>query len=430
MLVAGGVLPLHGVGRHAFAIHGVHVPSAVLLVAASLLLLLHLRSLSAVLRRAPLALAWMLHALAELSSLVARAPTSVTPRALVRALSGGATVAGFTAACMDDGNRDALLLGSCVGGIGTVAVSLVGYLAHLRGPLGVLPFRYASRHPVLGSVPRLSGTFGHSPQHFGEYLIVLGAMGGVASESGRRRLGIAALVAAAVALALTVSWASVAGMVALLAWYAARGGVSAGARIAVLSAAGALACAGTWMVNVGPPAPGVAEGRIVVPCREVRPDHLLAAVEGSWKAPTRCMQLGVTSPYPHFMTLYAAAKHASLEAFRAAPVVGVGAEGFRSTARRWSTSAMESQKVAHYDSPHATYLGALATGGLLGGITVLAILGAFLWVVVRAPRHGAKLAAGAGVLGLLVVGLDIDILHLRHLWVLTALLGALDRPPA
>lgn len=421
--VAAAVLPFHAVGQRELAIRGVHLASTAVIGAAVLLLLLCRQR--RVLVRGPLVWAWTLHSLTELAATLVES-TRVTPRSLARALASGVSVAGFTAGCLDDGVRSSLLLGAAVGGLGAVGVSLVGYLVFLRGPLGVQPFRFASRHPVLGTIPRLSGTFGHSPQHFGEYLLALGAMGAVAARAGRKRLGLIVLALAALALALTASWAAAAGVAAVAAYLAARPRATPLARAGALATALVVAGAGSWLVNVGLSAPNARAGRTSVPCSDARFDHLLVGIEGTWTSPTACAQLGVARPYPHFMTLYAAAKHASLEAFRSSPLVGVGADGFARRAGVWSTSAVGSPRAVHYGAPHSTYLGALATRGLLGGLSVLALLVAFVLIVARSRRDEAALAAAAGMLALLVVGLDIDILAQRHLWVLSALLGALD----
>jgi hypothetical protein len=99
--------------------------------------------------------------------------------------------------------------------------------------------------------------------------------------------------------------------------------------------------------------------------------------------------------------------HVSLDAFRSRPLAGVGAGGFEA---RYIRDRDETKYSAY---PHSLFMRALAEGGVLGVLGMLAFLGAVLAGVLRGLRHAGRedrivtaAALAAGVCFLLHAQLD------------------------
>lgn len=112
---------------------------------------------------------------------------------------------------------------------------------------------------------------------------------------------------------------------------------------------------------------------------------------------------------------------ASWEMFRAHPLAGVGPglypkrlDSLRDSGALGIPAGMPELK------PHSTFLGALAEGGLIGFAALV-----LLWVFLLRRRPGGSdplaLALWCGLAGWIVVGLNIDILNFRWLWLYFAL---------
>jgi hypothetical protein len=113
-------------------------------------------------------------------------------------------------------------------------------------------------------------------------------------------------------------------------------------------------------------------------------------------------------------------KELAWEAFRAHPLTGVGLDRFHDVTER---AYREGRLPARYRAadPHSAMLGRLAETGLAGGVT-LALLWAGLVVTgLRVLRERDRdtwpaRAAFAGLLGLLVAGINVDIMNFRFFW--------------
>jgi len=136
---------------------------------------------------------------------------------------------------------------------------------------------------------------------------------------------------------------------------------------------------------------------------------------------------------------YGLLKRLAWETWRDHPWSGLGLGEFPYAVERAFTAGR-----LHYPwlDPHSTWLGSLAETGLLGLGGLLGLWMAFLWPALRQWTRSGQVAEGwriraplAGLLGLLVNSLHVDIMHFRFLWLGAALLlaevvrqNATDRP--
>jgi hypothetical protein len=122
-------------------------------------------------------------------------------------------------------------------------------------------------------------------------------------------------------------------------------------------------------------------------------------------------------------------KTVAWSAFRAHPVTGVGLEAFPTeTQRAYDDGRLYSpyQRVA----PHSTFFGRLAETGLVGTLPLIALLGAILVTARRASRTSTTSddiawAVLAGSVGLIVSGMNVDIMNFRFLWFAAGIVRAL-----
>lgn len=153
-----------------------------------------------------------------------------------------------------------------------------------------------------------------------------------------------------------------------------------------------------------------------------RTDYVYAVDEGR-------LQVGRVQIVYEVMS-YFRLKELAWEAFRAHPWTGVGLDRFHEVSER---AYREGRLPASYRTidPHSSMLGRLAETGLAGGLTL-----ALLWVGlvvtgVRAIRYSDRdtwpaRAAFAGLLGLLIAGINVDIMNFRFFWAGLGLLRGLD----
>jgi hypothetical protein len=127
---------------------------------------------------------------------------------------------------------------------------------------------------------------------------------------------------------------------------------------------------------------------------------------------------------------YARIKRLALETFLSHPLTGVGLDRFSEV----SGAAYQQGRLPHMYrviDPHSALLGRLAETGILGGVTLV-----LLWVAVLGT--GARLAGSsasaswdaraalAGVAGLLVAGINVDIMNFRFVWAAFGVLRGLS----
>lgn len=132
--------------------------------------------------------------------------------------------------------------------------------------------------------------------------------------------------------------------------------------------------------------------------------------------------------------VYGWLKRFAWEAWQRHPWVGIGLNQFPHEV----VAAFQAQRIHAYYAggadPHSTWLGALAETGLVGVVGLLGFWGVFLRTAVGALRRlplGERWrlqAPLAGVAGLLVNSLHVDIMHFRFLWMGVALVLSAAAP--
>lgn len=113
-------------------------------------------------------------------------------------------------------------------------------------------------------------------------------------------------------------------------------------------------------------------------------------------------------------------KQLAVEAFAERPLTGVGLDRFHDVTRAAYGEGRLTHGYREID-PHSALLGRFAETGILGGLTLIA-----LWVAVfltarpllapDAPARWLARAALAGFAGLLLAGINVDIMNFRFLW--------------
>ncbi|MDD5305888.1 MAG: hypothetical protein PHU25_01070 [Deltaproteobacteria bacterium] len=285
------------------------------------------------------------------------------------------------AALSRDGQANARIRGGFVGaGAVATVVSLVGYglvLAFFRDEGGLRPFVFSSANPVFDGWPRLAETYAHSPQHFGEYLVALLAVATCCWEgipTGRwRALRGLIIVLLSIALVLTFSFAIVGGIVPCgVAGEACR-------------------------------------------CDLLDREHDVYAAKGEVCYPQRSAW-----PSGSIETVYHQSKRYELGAFAENSVAGLGQTGYQTYAEERFQRETGTSNGNFYGTTHSTFPGVLAEAGSLGGLALVFLVAAIS--AMRRERVTNNEGLWFGIVALLVVGINVDILSNRNLWVLVGLL--------
>lgn len=237
-----------------------------------------------------------------------------------------------------------------------------------------------------------------------------------AITSGRprsRRLWTAASLVMAVAAVLTVSHVLAGFAVAALiaAWPVLQ------ARRALRRAAVLAVVAMTILANLSVVA---SIRRVAVDAKEVviadSTDYFHAIDEGQ-------LHIGPVRIVYEAMS-YFRIKEVAWDAFRAQPLTGVGLDRFHDVTERAHGDGRLPVRYRAID-PHSALLGRLAETGIAGGLT-LALLWAGIVVTgtraIREPGAWPRRAAFAGLAGLLVAGINVDIMNFRFFWAALGLL--------
>jgi len=135
--------------------------------------------------------------------------------------------------------------------------------------------------------------------------------------------------------------------------------------------------------------------------------------------------------------VYALFKQFAWEAWQSHPWIGIGLAEFPYVVTR----AFESGRIHPYYAggadPHSTWFGTLAETGLVGLAGLMGLWIALLRAAARTKeRVGQSVewwgvrAAFAGLMGLLINSVHVDVMHFRFLWVGAALLLAAAQRPA
>ncbi len=364
------------------------------------------------------------------SGLLSEDPTGAA-RDIVRQFLMVASVWTIARVSSREESRSLILRVFVVGGVAATVVSLIGYLVVVlvrSEPDGILPFVFTSAHPLFDGWPRLSGTHGHSPQHFGEFLAMLMAIASIPLFAAPRfrtaRLRhFVAVGLAGLALLLTFSFAIVGAAIALAGLAALRltnRTLRFGLGIAVLLAI----VLATMTMNIGRETDLTTEEALGgVPCETVDSHHEVVAFDRGV-----CLVSVVDWPHRSIETLYAAAKRTAIAVFVHNPILGVGPGGFDRAARDSTREKLGTDRGAYYETPHNLYLYALSTAGTVGGLALLFLL--FSIFSLRPSRVGGDPRAGAEyraiwwmTVAFLVLGINVDVITYRGFWFLLGLLA-------
>jgi hypothetical protein len=275
--------------------------------------------------------------------------------------------------------------------------------------------------PYVGQVFRMTGTF-ETPEFFGNLLTVALPLAIVCrTQAADRRRWTAALILMAMAAALTFSKALAGCVIAatIVLWPDWRerrfGGVL---RFAAASLAIVLVVAFNLSVMW-----------------TIRKIDLSFGKDASVPAPTYMYALqdaagadSVEVRIAYNPMSYYLLKQAAWTAWRRQPVFGTGAGTFVLDAERAYQEGRLGQGYRHL-AAHSTIFGRLAETGSVGLITLtVAWIGIALCArqAVRSPGSDGPLAlaCAAGLAGLLVNGINVDVMHFRFLWLAIAAIRA------
>jgi hypothetical protein len=270
--------------------------------------------------------------------------------------------------------------------------------------------------PVVGDIPRLKSTL-HSAVYLGSFLtfsLPLLAGIGASLDPARRSVWRLSLAAVGIAAGASLSHPLSGLMVALLFLYWPA---LSERRYRLPRAAAVIVClAALLAVNVV----------LTVSIRDVSitssTDPTVAAPQTVYEfqdTEIGAQRLSASASYNwmHYFLL----KQISWEAFLRHPVAGLGLSEFHSATERAYQEGRISESHRR-DDPHSTWLGRLAETGSVGGLTLLLLcLGCARYggVLLTRAAHAewSDRAILAGLLGVLVVSLHVDVMNFRFLWV-------------
>jgi hypothetical protein len=222
-----------------------------------------------------------------------------------------------------------------------------------------------------------------------------------------RRAAAAAFAVMALALVLTFShaWAGAALAITVVSWpLLARHRV-----LRVASVAAVLLLTIAFNANLAASVRSVSIGQDVV--RDAA-DYPYGVGEGTTRIGPITIDYSIMS--------YLRTKQLALEAFAARPLTGIGLDRFHDITRAAYRDGRLTHGYREID-PHSALLGRLAETGIVGGLT-LVVLWTTVFVIARPlvqwGGHDPWLAraALAGFAGLLLVGVNVDIMNFRFLW--------------
>ena len=315
-------------------------------------------------------------------------------------------------------------------GIATLlaTVTLLAFLAHLAWGISVSWVGDPSSIPVLGRLVRMKGTL-HSPALLCNYLtvalpLVIGLAADPHRPGGLRTSWWWVALPILVVVALSTVTSSVVGFLA--AGLVSLWGLLASTRFQrVLRAWLAAAIVGlAIVVNL----------MMLVSVRHVTwssgtnpqisaPPYVYAFQDHDAGAQELTIQI-TYNPMSYYLL-----KRVAVEAFRRAPLTGVGVGTFpMETERAYQQGKLHVPYRAM--DPHSTWFGRAAEAGLIGLGGLMLLVGAVGWmarrVSVRPSAGWITRAFAAGCVGLLVNSLNVDILNFRFLWMALGLLRGHD----
>jgi len=317
-----------------------------------------------------------------------------------------------------------------MGGLVSILLSLLGYAVDVLWVRDLAPrdqpFVITGMHPLFNHFPRLTGTFGNEPQQYGSYLLFLTALclWPPAALSGARFRsvvkGTACLSVLGVFLTFSSAWVGLmvllggTGMLHLKKRPVLGKGIAAALAMLVLGA--------FLIINLGVPDASGATGVFETPCAHVDFEHWVTGSTGgegaSSKTPVQCYAYreelgGLGFVRSHYLD----AKLKSVRYFLDSPWWGVGEEGFAHRSIEDTKRLLGTSDAIGYTSPHATFVGAFAIAGVFHGLAVilLALFSMLAWKRI-AGSSGIRIGSWIAVLGLWVMGLNLDVLYQPYFW--------------
>lgn len=295
-----------------------------------------------------------------------------------------------------------------------LGLSLVGYLGQiflLHGRGVVRAFALFLPHPVLGAVPRLTGTYGRSPEHFAEFVLLVVMLVSMAVERGvltRRWRWL--LVLAGVALVLTLSIAAATGVI-LGAYALVRSSKRRWLRVSAVGGVLMALSLLSWVVNVGLPYDGPTRGL----CHHLESGYRVAGVSLPFSRNNKerlCRLAIATSPYRRAITLYWESKRFGVEAFVEHPLIGIGSVLYPRNAQSSAEKRYfrgGTTGVSIYGAPHSIWFSTGATHGVIG-VLALVLLVFALWST-RSLRDMGYRWVWLGTVVFMFIGIDIAVLY-------------------
>jgi len=325
------------------------------------------------------------------------------------------------------GALDRVVRVALISGVISLQLSLVGFAAQMMmGDVtsGIHAFYYAGLHPIFSLLPRLSGTYAQSPQHYGELVIILSGllmMPQAGQLLGRWRKVV--LAQAVVALLLTASLAWSGGLVLLaVGVWALRPGNLAVRLVPIFCAAGIVVI--VFHVNIGP----LYDGPGKAPCHDMDNNHLVMNSRPDPDSQLIECQIVTTEWFGHrSISIYWESKLAALDALAYAPWFGVpeaNYDDFAYSKGRLRYGIGPPNNVSIYPDPHSTLFSAMAYLGL-SSILCAGLLLLGFWRL-RPTQQPHALWPWAISVGLGVIGIDISIHLMRHAWFALGILSAFE----
>jgi len=297
--------------------------------------------------------------------------------------------------------------------IGGVALSLIGltfagiYMVH---PVAMPAMGEVMRLPYVGGVLRLRALT-MAPSMLGSLLAatvpfaLIRALQSNAAKSRRRWALAVAAICAAMLLTVSHTIAGFAVACLIVLWPELR--PRAAVQWLAIAAAAVVVCGFNFTLAASIDSVSSTSARA--------PD----AVTYPYGMETRELELGGVRVRYQVMS-YLRTKQVALDAFLSRPLTGIGLDQFH---RASEAAYQRGLLTAGYRAidPHSALLGCLAETGLAGGTTLLVLWGGFVVAGVRLSRVDGPYgwlarAATAAFIGLLINGINVDIMNFRFVW--------------
>ena len=195
-------------------------------------------------------------------------------------------------------------------------------------------------------------------------------------------------------------------------------------------------------MNIGMPEDVSEEVEVAgIPCDQLDTAHKLFAyeeteyIEKSKKkhAPygARCYPQYVDWPYGSLVTTYGYGKKVAAQIIQSNWLLGTGYASYPEYVEAIEKAEFGDRRVASYRYPHCTYLTEFATAGILGMAAFLFFIVSIFQMRPNAIRHERgsiqeRAAIWLGVIGFLLIGINLDVMTTRSFWFLLAILLGIE----